>query len=155
MILSKLLLSDFSAISKKLGELWSKVPSNERYNWSNRAKRETERCLLAQPKSLTFEEKSMKFLYNYFIILSWNMSIEAKIRRERDFEGDESTAGILHVFNCVLAQDRFKFTCFKLKFLENIKIYTRNASFLKKDEIGIKWTRIRSNKKFSVFFQNV
>lgn len=30
---------DFASISKKLGEMWSNVPSNEKYNWKRRAKR--------------------------------------------------------------------------------------------------------------------
>lgn len=30
---------DFASISKRLGEMWSNVPSNEKYNWKRRAKR--------------------------------------------------------------------------------------------------------------------
>lgn len=30
---------DFASISKKLGEMWGNVPSNEKYNWKRRAKR--------------------------------------------------------------------------------------------------------------------
>ncbi|XP_058804989.1 HMG box-containing protein 4-like [Phymastichus coffea] len=34
---------DFTAISKRLGELWATVPNMEKYNWSNRAKRLSEK----------------------------------------------------------------------------------------------------------------
>lgn len=30
---------DFATISRKLGEMWANVPSNEKYNWRRRAKR--------------------------------------------------------------------------------------------------------------------
>lgn len=30
---------DFSTISRRLGEMWNNVPSNEKYNWRRRAKR--------------------------------------------------------------------------------------------------------------------
>lgn len=30
---------DFSTISRRLGEMWANVPSNEKYNWRRRAKR--------------------------------------------------------------------------------------------------------------------
>lgn len=37
-------------ISKKLGELWAKVPNQEKYNWGNRAKRLNEKNQIPLPK---------------------------------------------------------------------------------------------------------
>merc|ERR1711892_1449053 len=39
---------DFARISKRLGELWSAVPSTEKYNWKRRAKRLANRGLTAK-----------------------------------------------------------------------------------------------------------
>lgn len=36
---------DFSTMSKKLGELWATVPSNEKFNWRRRAKRANNKVL--------------------------------------------------------------------------------------------------------------
>ncbi|GLV35878.1 uncharacterized protein CBL_09904 [Carabus blaptoides fortunei] len=42
---------DFSAMSKKLGELWATVPSNEKFNWRRRAKRANNKVLALDSSS--------------------------------------------------------------------------------------------------------
>eukprot|EP00090_Calanus_glacialis_P042854 TRINITY_DN75953_c0_g1_i1.p1 TRINITY_DN75953_c0_g1~~TRINITY_DN75953_c0_g1_i1.p1 ORF type:complete len:358 (-),score=116.30 TRINITY_DN75953_c0_g1_i1:191-1264(-) len=54
---------DFARISKRLGELWSAVPSTEKYNWKRRAKRlanrgPTAKGLLGSTKSTVLITKS-------------------------------------------------------------------------------------------------
>lgn len=62
---------DFSTMSKKLGELWATVPSNEKFNWRRRAKRANNKVLAmetsegganAKMKSTGVPTKNSKFL---------------------------------------------------------------------------------------------
>ncbi|KAJ8680435.1 hypothetical protein QAD02_016222 [Eretmocerus hayati] len=57
---------DFSSISRRLGELWATVPNQEKYNWSNRAKRLCEKNQATPTK---------KFIINQNVDLSGKLDI--------------------------------------------------------------------------------
>ncbi|XP_014206178.1 HMG box-containing protein 4-like [Copidosoma floridanum] len=50
---------EFSAISKRLGELWAVVPNMEKYNWTNRAKRLAEKNQMIPPKIFSIKSNQM------------------------------------------------------------------------------------------------
>ncbi|KAL7294399.1 hypothetical protein TKK_0012402 [Trichogramma kaykai] len=51
---------DFTAISKRLGELWATVPNSEKYNWSNRAKRLSEKNQILPTKKFISKTTPVK-----------------------------------------------------------------------------------------------
>lgn len=46
---------DFASVSRKLGEMWAKVPTNQKYNFKRRAKRMTSENKNSSKKALQSE----------------------------------------------------------------------------------------------------